>query len=109
MGLEGDVSRKEDWTRVVREATERFGGAPAILANIAGLSVVDDTLDPLDEGQARRMVEVNQMGPALGMAAVLPVMIAAGRAKVVNISSGRRLIPRLRDRDSRGLASWVAS
>jgi len=80
-----DVRREEDWNEIVSHATERHGGVDVLVNNAAVLH-----LAPFDETTREaflRLVEVNQLGPFLGIKAVLPGMKARSGGSIVNIAS----------------------
>ena len=80
-----DVTSEEDWDRVVLLAAERFGSLSVLVNNAAVLhiaAIVDTT--PAD---FRRVLDVNQVGPFLGIRAATPAMEAAGGGSIVNVSS----------------------
>jgi len=80
-----DVSSPDDWQRAVTAASERFGGVDVLVNNAAIL-----LLKPFDEitpEEFLRIVQVNQLGPFLGMQAVLPVMKERDGGSIVNIAS----------------------
>jgi len=80
-----DVSSPDDWQRAVTAASERFGGVDVLVNNAAIL-----LLKPFDEitpEEFLRIVQVNQLGPFLGMQAVLPVMKEREGGSIVNIAS----------------------
>ncbi|GAB3628423.1 glucose 1-dehydrogenase [Pandoraea terrae] len=80
-----DVTRSEDWERVVAAAEQAFGNV-TILVNNAGIGLAAP-LDATTEADYRRVIEVNQVGLFLGMKAVLDSMTRAGGGSIVNISS----------------------
>ncbi|WP_022979781.1 glucose 1-dehydrogenase [Ideonella sp. B508-1] len=80
-----DVSRAEDWDRVVAAAEQAFGDV-GILVNNAGMGFASP-LEATTEAQFRRVVEVNQVSVFLGMKAVLASMTRAGGGSIVNVSS----------------------
>ena len=80
-----DVSNPDDWQHAVETATERFGGVDVLVNNAAIL-----LLKPFDEITSEEfmsVVQVNQLGPFLGMQAVLPVMKKQEGGSIVNIAS----------------------
>lgn len=85
-----DVTRQEDWARVI-EATEAHFGPVDILVNNAGItqskSLLETSLDDY-----RRILEINQVSVFLGMKTVVPSMVKAGGGSIVNISSINGLV-----------------
>lgn len=79
-----DVTRRADWSGALA-AANAFGPVN-VLVNNAGIRVVHGLAD-LSEDDYRRVIEVNQLGPVLGMQAVLGDMKASGGGSIVNISS----------------------
>ena len=80
-----DVVSSSDWTAVVDATIEQHGRIDGLVNN-AGIFVVKAMLDT-DEATYRRVVDVNQVGVYLGMAAVAPSMVEHGGGSIVNISS----------------------
>lgn len=86
-----DVSSAESWANIVAEAEKAFGPV-TILVNNAG--VIDMApLDEMTEASFRRTIDINQVGPFLGMKAVTPSMRKAGGGSIVNISSALGIAP----------------
>ena len=86
-----DVSSAESWANIVAEAEKAFGPV-TILVNNAG--VIDMApLDEMTEASFRRTIDINQVGPFLGMKAVTPSMRKAGGGAIVNISSALGIAP----------------
>jgi len=80
-----NVSKQEDWQKVVETALDRFGRID-ILINNAGIyrpERLQETGAELFDLHYR----VNQLGVFLGMRAVLDTMLAAQSGAIVNISS----------------------
>lgn len=84
VGLSHDVASAADWARVVDAATATFGRVD-VLVNNAGYSPVAP-LAEMSAEQIRRTIDINLIGPVLGMQAVLPAMRGAG-GSIINISS----------------------
>ena len=87
--LHHDVTRAEDWQRVVAFAQESFGRVD-VLVNNAGVytpgSIEDTSFDSL-----MTTIGVNQVGVFLGIQSVIAPMRATGGGAIVNISSGAGL------------------
>ncbi len=85
MFVHTDVTREDDWERVVQATVTRYGKLD-ILVNNAGLSS-SSVADPLDTEGWRRIMEVNATGVFLGTKYAVPAMQKAGGGSIVNISS----------------------
>ncbi|MFA5885244.1 MAG: glucose 1-dehydrogenase [Acidimicrobiia bacterium] len=80
-----DVRDEASWAAAIAAAEDAFGPV-TVLVNNAGIlrfSLLVET--PVE--QFREVIEVNQVGPFLGMKAVVPSMQRAGGGSIVNISS----------------------
>ena len=80
-----DVRLEGDWSRAVAMTLARFGRLDVLVNNAAILR-----LGPIETFSAedfRAVIEVNQVGPFLGMQAVIASMRAAGRGSIINVSS----------------------
>ncbi|MCA9667838.1 MAG: SDR family NAD(P)-dependent oxidoreductase [Myxococcales bacterium] len=64
-----------------------------LLVNNAGLQLEHDLVDALDVEAARRETEVNLLAPMLVTDALLPLLLAAPDAAVVNVTSALALAP----------------
>jgi 3alpha(or 20beta)-hydroxysteroid dehydrogenase len=80
-----DVTDPAAWTAVADGVLDRHGRID-VLVNNAGVFRILGLLDT-DPQEWDRIVAVNQTGVFLGMRAVAPAMMAAGRGSIVNISS----------------------
>ncbi len=80
-----DVRDATQWQQAVDATIDRFGDIN-ILVNNAGitqaLTIEDATL-----ADYQRMLDINLLGPFLGMKAVLPSMKRTGNGSIVNIAS----------------------
>lgn len=81
-----DVTRAADWTLVVAEAEAAFGPVTVLVNNAGILGPLATTAD-LNESDYLNVCAVNQHSVFLGMRAVLPSMLRAGKGSIVNISS----------------------
>lgn len=84
VGLGHDVTSAADWALVVSTALKEFG-ALDVLVNNAGWAPVARLEDTGDE-TLRRVIDINLIGPILGMQAALTAMRGTGGA-IINISS----------------------
>ena len=80
-----DVRDEAAWAEAVRVAVETFGGVDVLVNNAAVLLLA--AIDTTTRADFLRLVEVNQLGPYLGIQAVLAPMRARGGGSVVNIVS----------------------
>jgi 3alpha(or 20beta)-hydroxysteroid dehydrogenase len=80
-----DVSSEKDWTRVVAAAVSRFGGLSTLVNNAGVLHMA--ALEETALKDFERLVAINQVGPFLGMRAVVAPMREGGGGSIVNISS----------------------
>ena len=84
-----DVTSDESWERAVPEAISHLGGLD-IVVNNAGVEITSLLVD-LDADDARRMLEVNVLGTALGIKHAFRAMRPGGPAgqggAIVNVAS----------------------
>ncbi|MBK9180331.1 MAG: glucose 1-dehydrogenase [Acidimicrobiales bacterium] len=80
-----DVTDEAGWHAVLDAADNAFG-RPDVLVNNAGIVRMGPLVD-LDLETLREVLEVNLVGPFLGMKVVGGAMAAAGRGSIVNLSS----------------------
>jgi 3alpha(or 20beta)-hydroxysteroid dehydrogenase len=80
-----DVTRREDWERVVACALEANGRVDVLVNNAAILHM--GAIERTSEDVLRRVLEVNTVGPYLGIRAVLAPMKRQGGGSIVNVGS----------------------
>jgi len=84
VAVEADVSSSGDWDRLMGEA--RSLGPVSILVNNAAILHIARLQDAA-ESDFVRLFRVNQLGPFLGIKAVMPDMIASGAGSIINVGS----------------------
>ena len=82
-----DVSDPMAVARLVEQTTRQFG-PPSILINNAGVVAPIGHLDTLDPEAFAAAIRVTLVGAVFAAQAVLPSMLAAGRGRIINLSSG---------------------
>jgi 3alpha(or 20beta)-hydroxysteroid dehydrogenase len=85
-----DVSSAGSWTDALERCRDAFGD-PHVLVNNAGILRVGP-LVATDEADLRAVLDVNVVGPFLGMKIVGGAMADLGRGSIVNVSSTAGLI-----------------
>jgi len=85
VGLDADVSRASDITRLVDQADEALGGID-ILVNNAGVNIRGAS-DALAEADWDTVIDTNLKGPFLCARAFGPRMAARGWGRIVNLGS----------------------
>ena len=85
VGLEADVSRASDVTRLVDHAEESLGGID-ILVNNAGVNIRGAS-DALSEADWDTVIDTNLKGPFLCARAIGPRMAARGWGRIINLGS----------------------
>jgi NAD(P)-dependent dehydrogenase (short-subunit alcohol dehydrogenase family) len=85
VGLEADVSRAIDVTRLVDQAEEALGGID-ILVNNAGVNIRGAS-DALSEADWDTVIDTNLKGPFLCARAFGPRMAARGWGRIINLGS----------------------
>ncbi len=83
--LQHDVTREEDWVRVIGTIRERFGRLD-ILVNNAGIGLAGPVTE-MSLADWRRQTAVNLDGTFLGVKHGLPLMRESGGGSIVNVSS----------------------
>ena len=83
-----DVTRAEDWDRVVEATEQTFGGLHVVVNNAGiGSPPGGSGVESTSEENWQRVININQKGVWLGMKAAMPAMRRAGGGSIVNISS----------------------
>jgi NAD(P)-dependent dehydrogenase (short-subunit alcohol dehydrogenase family) len=85
MFMTHDVTSETRWSEVAKAAMDRFGRID-VLVNSAGIGEGEPLLETTFESW-KRVLAINLDGTFLGMKAIAPAMVAAGRGSIINISS----------------------
>lgn len=96
-----DVTRSEEWDAVVAHVLDRFGKIDVLVNNAAVLHL--GTIENTPESVLRRLLEVNTIGPYLGMRAVIGPMRERGGGSIVQVGSIDGLVA------MNGITSYCAS
>ena len=96
-----DVTRRGEGARSGERALDAAGQLDVLVNNAAVLHL--GTIEQTSEDVLRRLLEVNTIGPYLGIRAVLPAMRRQGRGSIVNVGSIDSLI------GMNGISSYCAS
>ena len=80
-----DITRADEWARIVEKAREWGERIDSLVNNAAVLHL--GTLLNTPEDVFRRVLEVNTVGPYLGLRAVVPLMRKQGGGSIVNVGS----------------------
>ena len=83
--LSQDVTDEARWAEVTQAAMDKFGRIDVLL-NSAGIGEGEPLLEVTYESW-KRVMAINADGTFLGMRAVAPIMAAAGKGSIINISS----------------------
>lgn len=100
----GDVSSSSDWARFV-DAAHAFGPVSILVNNAAALDVA--TLANTDAQMFERLFRINQLGPFLGIKAVMGDMIAARAGSIINIGSVDGLVAQDFGLSAYGSTKWA--
>jgi len=80
-----DVTRRDDVFDAVRQAVDHFGHLDVVVNNAGNLSM--GMVEEFTESEARAQMETNFFGALWVSQAVLPVLRAQGRGRILQISS----------------------
>jgi 3alpha(or 20beta)-hydroxysteroid dehydrogenase len=80
-----DVRSESDWSDAIRCTREHFGPVSALVNNAAILEVA--TIEETSRARLAELLDVNLIGPFLGIQAVLADMRGAGAGSIVNVAS----------------------
>ena len=80
-----DVTSESDWTATVAAVDDRLGGLDGLVNNAAILYL--GPLETMEVARAAKLLEVNLLGPMIGIKSVTASLRAAGGGSIVNIAS----------------------
>lgn len=90
-----DISQEGDWSALVGEAVQAFGGLDILVNNAAATSPKDRDLLSMEADVWDFTFAINARGPMLGCKHAIPRLLARGGGAIVNISSGAALTGQL--------------
>jgi 3alpha(or 20beta)-hydroxysteroid dehydrogenase len=96
-----DVTLEADWERAVAETLAAHGRVDVLVNNAAILHM--GALERTSAETLRRVLDVNTVGPFLGIRAVVPVMRKQGGGAIVNVGSIDSLL------GMNGISAYAAS
>jgi len=96
-----DVTKSDEWDRVLERTLDLHGRVDVLVNNAAVLHL--GTIERTPEEVLRRVLDVNTVGPYLGMRAVIAPMRRQGGGSIVNVTSIDALI------GMNGITSYCAS
>lgn len=102
IGVAADVSDLEGVEEVVESALDQFGRVDILVNNAAVVWPIDEVVD-VDAEEWAYAIHVNLVGPFYMARNVLPLMVEAGRGRILNITSGAARNPIL------GASAYCAS
>lgn len=86
IGVTMDVRDATAWSNLIADLLARFGRID-VLVNNAGIALPGDSVIDGTDDMWEQIMSINAKGVWLGMQAVLPAMVAAGRGKICNVAS----------------------
>jgi NAD(P)-dependent dehydrogenase (short-subunit alcohol dehydrogenase family) len=88
-----DVTDEESFASFLANAEREFGSVD-VLINNAGIMPIGH-FEQQSPSLTRRAVEINLLGPLIGMKSVLPSMLTRGRGHIINVAStaGKAAVP----------------
>ena len=86
LALRADACVTADWKHLVKTVLDAFGPID-VLVNNHGAGIKIATLDEMDDETIQKVMDVNLLSIMKGTREVLPVMRAAGKGHVINVSS----------------------
>jgi len=90
--VQGDVSNRDDWDRVVKTAVGQFGGLDILHGNAGGGSA--GKIHEISESEWGRVIHLNMYGLFYGARAVIPHLLEAGQGSIVFTASTHGIMGR---------------
>jgi 3alpha(or 20beta)-hydroxysteroid dehydrogenase len=85
-----DVTSEDEWITAIADAEERFGPVTVLVNNAGILDFAQ--IHKQDVARFRTVLEVNLVGPLIGMKTVAPSMKRAGGGSIINVSSNAGIV-----------------
>ena len=90
MAVELDVTSADQWATAVAAVVDRFGALTTLVNNAGILDFAP--IHKQDVERFRTVLDINLVGPLIGMKTVAPSMKRAGGGSIINISSNAGLV-----------------
>lgn len=84
--IEADVTKKDDWRMLLREAESTYGLVTVLVNNAGVLGPIAETAE-LEEDDFHATCMINQYSQYYGMKYAIPSMQRAGGGSIINVSS----------------------
>ena len=84
-----DVTDAESWAEAIAQVQADFGDLHGLVNSASTLQT--GSITDMDPSDLQAMIDVNLLGPALGIRTVAPLMRSAGGGAIVNIASTEAL------------------
>lgn len=89
VGVDLDVTSASSWESVVATISDRFGALHGVV-NLAS-TVRTGSLADMAAEDLQAMIDINLLGPALGIRTAAPLLAASGGGSIVNVASTEAL------------------
>ncbi|MCZ0716820.1 SDR family NAD(P)-dependent oxidoreductase [Aerococcus kribbianus] len=90
--IQQDVTKAEDWDRVITEIKEKYGHLDGLVNNAGITGPEEGSIEDLTDETFYQIIDTNIYSVYKGMQVAIPLMREAGKGSIVNISSTSGLV-----------------